>query len=166
MVFASLYRSGHYHAPAGAPHRPYWRTGRASHVHGCFLYPLLYHGGGGWRACHSGDACSRLRHLPIDYLEVAFHLTAHGHAPVGGNGDDDSFHYAGLRCLALLDEASTAEPTAATVTALATLLVVSVLTFRGTPFLRLWAPPIAIVVGCLVAASFGTYEIERVLQAP
>ena len=67
---------------------------------------------------------------------------------------------------ALLDEASTVEPTAATATALATLLVVSVLTFRGTPFLRLWAPPIAIVVGCLVAASFGTYEFERVLQAP
>ena len=67
---------------------------------------------------------------------------------------------------ALLDEASTVEPTAATATALATLLVVSILTFRGTPFLRLWAPPIAIVVGCLVAASFGTYEFERVLQAP
>ncbi|MDE2841583.1 MAG: purine/pyrimidine permease [Chloroflexota bacterium] len=67
---------------------------------------------------------------------------------------------------ALLDEASTAEPTSATVTALATLLVVSVLTFRGTPFLRLWAAPLAIVVGCLVAAAFGTYEIDRVIQAP
>ena len=67
---------------------------------------------------------------------------------------------------ALLDEASTAEPTSATVTALATLLVVSVLTFRGNPFLRLWAAPISIVAGCIVAASFGTYEFERVVQAP
>ena len=67
---------------------------------------------------------------------------------------------------ALLDEASTAEPTSATVTALVTLLVVSVLTFRGTPTFRLWAAPISIVVGCLVAASFGVYEFDRVLQAP
>lgn len=67
---------------------------------------------------------------------------------------------------ALLDEASTAEPTSATVTALVTLLAVSVLTFRGTPILRLWAAPISIVVGCVVAAAFGTYELERVLQAP
>ncbi len=66
---------------------------------------------------------------------------------------------------ALLDEASTAEPTSATVTALITLLVVSVLTFRGNPFLRLWAAPISIVAGCIVAASFGTYEFDRVLQA-
>ena len=67
---------------------------------------------------------------------------------------------------ALLDEASTAEPTSATVTALVTLLVVSVLTFRGNPVLRLWAAPISIVVGCIVAASFGAYDFDRVLQAP
>ena len=67
---------------------------------------------------------------------------------------------------ALLDEASTAEPTSATVTALVTLLVVSILTFRGNPVLRLWAAPISIVFGCIVAASFGTYDFERVVQAP
>ena len=67
---------------------------------------------------------------------------------------------------ALLDEASTAEPTSATVTALATLLVVAVLTFRGNPVLRLWAAPIGIVFGCLVAAAFGVYDMERVIQAP
>ncbi len=51
----------------------------------------------------------------------------------------------------LLDDASEAEPVAAPVTALATLIVVAVLTFRGTPILRLWAPMIGIVPGCAVA---------------
>ena len=51
----------------------------------------------------------------------------------------------------LLDDASEAEPVAAPVTALATLIVVAVLTFRGTPILRLWAPMIGIVAGCAVA---------------
>ena len=51
----------------------------------------------------------------------------------------------------LLDDASEAEPVAAPVTALATLIVVAVLTFRGTPILRLWVPMIGIVPGCAVA---------------
>ena len=66
----------------------------------------------------------------------------------------------------LLDDASEAEPVAAPVTALATLIVVAVLTFRGTPILRLWAPMIGIVAGCAVAAGFGIYEVERMIQAP
>ena len=48
----------------------------------------------------------------------------------------------------LLNEASEAEPTAAPLTALATLVVVGGLTLRGTAVLRLWAPMIGIVVGC------------------
>ena len=66
----------------------------------------------------------------------------------------------------LLDEASAAEPVAAPVTALVTLIVVGAFTMRGTAVLRLWAPVIGIVVGCLVAAGFGIYEFERVLAAP
>ncbi len=66
----------------------------------------------------------------------------------------------------LLDEASEAEPVSAPLTALATLVVVGALTFRGTAVLRLWAPMIGIAVGCVVAAAFGIYEIERVIQAP
>ncbi len=66
----------------------------------------------------------------------------------------------------LLNEASEAEATAAPLTALATLVVVGGLTLRGTAVLRLWAPMIGIVVGCGVAAAFGIYDIERVLQAP
>ena len=60
----------------------------------------------------------------------------------------------------LLDEAALAEPTAAT------LVVVAALVLRGSPVLRLWAPMIGIVVGCLVAAAFGIYDAERVAQAP
>ena len=66
----------------------------------------------------------------------------------------------------LLDETSQEEPTAAPLTALATLVVVAALMLRGTPVLRLWAPMIGIVVGCVVAAAFGIYDIDRVLQAP
>ena len=46
-----------------------------------------------------------------------------------------------------------------------TLIVVGAFTMRGTAVLRLWAPVIGIVVGCLVAAGFGIYEFERVLAA-
>ena len=67
---------------------------------------------------------------------------------------------------ALLDDASAVEPVSAPLTALATLIVVATLTFRGTAVLRLWAPMIGIVIGCAVAAGFGIYEVERVLQAP
>ncbi len=66
----------------------------------------------------------------------------------------------------LLDAASEVEPVSAPLTALATLIVVATLTFRGTAVLRLWAPMIGIVIGCAVAAGFGIYEVERVLQAP
>ncbi len=66
----------------------------------------------------------------------------------------------------LLDEASVVEPTAAPLTALATLIVVSALVLRGSPVLRLWAPVIGIVVGCIIAAAFGIFDVERVMQAP
>ena len=67
---------------------------------------------------------------------------------------------------ALLDEASLVDPVSASVSAFGTLLVVAVLTFRGTAVLRLWAPMIGIAIGCAVAAGFGVYEFERILQAP
>ena len=66
----------------------------------------------------------------------------------------------------LLDEASEAEPVAAPLTALATLAVVAALTLRGSAVLSLWGPVVGIVVGCVVAAVFGIYDIERVMTAP
>ncbi len=66
----------------------------------------------------------------------------------------------------LLDESSQAEPTAAPLTALATLLVVAVITLRGSAVMRLWAPVAAIIVGCITAAILGIYNPERVMQAP
>ena len=66
----------------------------------------------------------------------------------------------------LLDEASEAEPVAAPLTALATLVIVAALGLRGSELLRLWAPLIAIVGGCVVAAIFGIYSFNRVIQAP
>ncbi len=66
----------------------------------------------------------------------------------------------------LLDEASLEEPTAAPLTALTTLVIVGALTLRGSPVWRLWAPVIGIVAGCGVAAAFGIYDAQRVIDAP
>ena len=65
----------------------------------------------------------------------------------------------------LLDGASREEPTAAPLTALATLTVVTALTMRGSALLRLWAPMIGIAVGVAVAAAFGIYDVTRVTQS-
>jgi len=66
----------------------------------------------------------------------------------------------------LLNEASLEEPTAAPLTALTTLVIVGALTLRGTAVWRLWAPVIGIVAGCGVAAAFGIYDAQRVIDAP
>ena len=66
----------------------------------------------------------------------------------------------------LLDRAAEGEPVAAPLTALATLIVVAALTLRGSAVLRLWGPVIGIVVGCVVAAALGIYDIEPMLRAP
>ena len=66
----------------------------------------------------------------------------------------------------LVDDASETEPVAAPLTALATLVIVAALALRGSELLRLWAPMIGIVGGCVVAAIFGIYSFDRVLDAP
>ncbi len=66
----------------------------------------------------------------------------------------------------LLDRSSEVEPVAAPLTALTTLIIVAALTLRGSAVLRLWGPLIGIVAGCIVAAGFGIYDIDRVIQAP
>ena len=66
----------------------------------------------------------------------------------------------------LLDDASKVNPTAAPLTALATLTIVAALALRGSEVLRLWAPLAGIAGGCVVAAAFGIYEIDRMLRAP
>ena len=66
----------------------------------------------------------------------------------------------------LLDDASQTEPVAAPLTALVTLIIVAALVLRGSERLRLWAPLVGIVGGCVVAAFFGIYSFDRVLQAP
>ena len=67
---------------------------------------------------------------------------------------------------ALLDTASEAEPTAAPLTALATMIVVAAVTLRRSAVWRLWGPLIGIVVGCAVAAGFGIYDVDRLIDAP
>ena len=58
-----------------------------------------------------------------------------------------------------------ASEAAAPVTALATLATVTALLLRAPPALRLWSPVIGIVVGCAVAAPFGLYDTQQILNA-
>ena len=55
---------------------------------------------------------------------------------------------------------------AAPAAALATLVTVLVLVLRAPPAWRLWSPIMGIVVGCVVAAPFGLYNVQQVLDAP
>ena len=66
----------------------------------------------------------------------------------------------------LLNEASETAPGRALLTTTATLVIVAALALRGSPILRLWAPVIGIVGGCLVAAPLGLYDVRPVLDAP
>ncbi len=65
----------------------------------------------------------------------------------------------------LLDSASQENPEGATLTALATTIIVAALMLRGSATLRLWGPLIGIVGGCIVAAVLGIYEFDRVIDA-
>ena len=56
---------------------------------------------------------------------------------------------------------SAAAPASAITTFIATLALI----FCATGVLRLWAPMIGVVMGCFVAAWFGLYDVERVLDA-
>lgn len=54
---------------------------------------------------------------------------------------------------------------AAPVAALATLAVVGGLVLRAPPALRLWSPVLGVAVGCAVAAPFGLYDAQPILDA-
>ena len=66
----------------------------------------------------------------------------------------------------LTDVPEAASPTAAPVTAVVTLITVLALVLRAPPKWRLWSPIIGIAVGCAVAAPFGLYDPQGVLDAP
>ncbi len=54
---------------------------------------------------------------------------------------------------------------AAPAAAVATIVTVVVLVLRAPPAWRLWSPVIGIVVGCAVAAPFGLYDVQQILDA-
>ena len=54
---------------------------------------------------------------------------------------------------------------AAPITALATIVVTAALVLRAPPVLRLWSPIIGIAVGCAVAAYFGLYDVDTIVDA-
>ena len=66
----------------------------------------------------------------------------------------------------LLDEVSAVDPVGAHLTALATIGLVAVFILRGSAVLRLWGPVIGIAAGCVVAAAFGFYSAQMVIEAP
>ena len=65
----------------------------------------------------------------------------------------------------LKDVPENASPIAAPIAALSTIIVIAVLIMRAPPSLRLWSPIIGIVVGCAVAAPFGLYDLNAVLES-
>ncbi|MXY72979.1 MAG: hypothetical protein F4Y97_08090, partial [Dehalococcoidia bacterium] len=65
----------------------------------------------------------------------------------------------------LLDEATSADPEEASLTALATMVVAAALMLRGSAFLRFWGPLVGIVVGCVVAGALGIFDTGRITAA-
>ena len=59
-----------------------------------------------------------------------------------------------------------AHPAANAGSAAATLTVIIVIILRARSYIRLWAPMIGVVIGCIVAALFGQYDLERVVESP
>ena len=55
---------------------------------------------------------------------------------------------------------------AAPIVAGVTLVIVGTLVLRAPPSLRLWSPLIGIIVGCAVAAPFGLYDFDLIVDAP
>ena len=66
----------------------------------------------------------------------------------------------------LLDDATADEPVGGSLTAFVTLVIVAALALRRSPVLRLWGPLIGIVGGCITAAIFGIYDVNRIVEAP
>ena len=66
----------------------------------------------------------------------------------------------------LLDDATADEPVRGSLTAFVTLVIVAALALRRSPLLRLWGPLIGIVGGCIAAALFGIYDVNRIVEAP
>ena len=57
-------------------------------------------------------------------------------------------------------------PAAGISVAAVTLAAVTVLALRASGIWRLWSPLIGIAAGCAVAAVFGLYDVQRVIEAP
>ena len=66
---------------------------------------------------------------------------------------------------ALADVPEGSPDAAAPVAALLTLTTVVALVLRAPPAWRLWSPLIALIVGCVVSALFGIYDLSGVLDA-
>ena len=65
----------------------------------------------------------------------------------------------------LLPEATDDNSLGAHLAALTALAVISALILRGSAVVRLWGPVIGIVAGCAVAAGFGIYNADAILDA-
>ena len=69
--------------------------------------------------------------------------------------------------LDLLDDVPEGAPAAAApCIAAVTLVVATALALRASGAWRLWSPLIGITAGCAVAALFGLYDVQRVIEAP
>ncbi len=65
----------------------------------------------------------------------------------------------------LMDVPEGTSAAGAPATVVATLVVVTALVLRAPPKWRLWSPVIGIIVGCIVAAPFGMFDVQSILDA-
>ena len=65
----------------------------------------------------------------------------------------------------LADVPDGTSPAGAPLSAAVTLVVVAGLALRASGALRLWAPVIGLVAGCVVSSFYGLYDVDRVLAA-
>ena len=66
----------------------------------------------------------------------------------------------------LLDKVKdTADPQAAPLSALVTVLVITAVAIKGTGVFRLWAPVAGIIAGCIVGGFFGIYDTARISES-
>ena len=66
----------------------------------------------------------------------------------------------------LTDVPEQTAPAGAPVVAVVTIVTVAALVLRGPLYLRIWSPLIGVVLGCIVSAFYGMYDLQYVLESP
>ncbi len=156
-----------YHSSTGGSDRAVRSWAYAHFGHHPQLHSHLYHCAGQRRARHAGQPHRRFVATPVRAGRVApIAATDHyaGCLRNGAHADRSDAHPHRIRQSSAGARGSIADWRATQ--RLGGRWLSTVLGLRATGALRLWSSLIAIAAGCIVAAFFGLYDIQRVIQAP